>query len=222
MNNLIELTINQYNMVDYGGTVIVALSGGADSVCLLHNLVLLKDKYNFKVMACHLNHHLRGEESNSDMEFCKELCRQNNIELFVKEVDVDKLSNELKISHEECGRNCRYEFFNFLAEKYNAKIATAHNSDDNLETTIYNMTRGASLKGLSGIPKVRDYIIRPLINTSREKIEEYCKGYGLKYVTDSTNLTDEYTRNKIRHNVIPVLKEINPSVENTVLWVGII
>ena len=217
MNNLIELTINQYNMVDYGDTVIVALSGGADSVCLLHNLVLLKDKYNLKVMACHLNHHLRGEESNSDMEFCKELCRQNNIELFVKEVDVDKLSNELKVSHEECSRNCRYGFFNSLAEKYNAKIATAHNSDDNLETTIYNMTRGASLKGLSGIPKVRDYIIRPLINTSREKIEEYCKGYGLKYVTDSTNLTDEYTRNKIRHNVIPVLKEINPSVENTVL-----
>ena len=204
-------------MVDYGDTVIVALSGGADSVCLLHNLVLLKDKYNLKVMACHLNHHLRGEESNSDMEFCKELCRQNNIELFVKEVDIDKLSNELKISHEECGRNCRYEFFNSLAEKYNAKIATAHNSDDNLETTIYNMTRGALLKGLSGIPKVRDYIIRPLINTSREIIEEYCKGYGLKYVTDSTNLTDEYTRNKIRHNVIPVLKEINPSVENTVL-----
>ena len=95
MNNLIELTINQYNMVDYGDTVIVALSGGTDSVCLLHNLVLLKDKYNLKVMACHLNHHLRGEESNSDMEFCKELCRQNNIELFVKEVDVDKLSNEL-------------------------------------------------------------------------------------------------------------------------------
>ena len=122
MNNLIELTINQYNMVDYGDTVIVALSGGADSVCLLHNLVLLKDKYNLKVMACHLNHHLRGEESNSDMEFCKELCRQNNIELFVKEVDVDKLSNELKVSHEECGRNCRYEFFNSLAEKYNAKV----------------------------------------------------------------------------------------------------
>ena len=98
MNNLIELTINQYNMVDYGGTVIVALSGGADSVCLLHNLVLLKDKYRLNVMACHLNHHLRGEESNSDMEFCKELCRQNNIELFVKEVDIVVLFDYLHLS----------------------------------------------------------------------------------------------------------------------------
>lgn len=217
MNNLVESTITKYNMLDYGDTVIVALSGGADSVCLLHNLVSIKEKYNLKVMACHVNHHLRGEEADNDMAFCKELCRQNNIEIFIKEIDVVKLSDELKISHEECGRKYRYEFFNSLSEKYNSKIATAHNSDDNLETTIYNMTRGASLKGLSGIPKVRDCIIRPLIETSRERIELYCKHFGLVYVTDSTNLTDEYTRNKIRHNVIPVLKEINPSVENTVL-----
>lgn len=217
MTNLIENTLFDNNMLDYGDTVIVALSGGADSVCLLHNFSTICKKYNIKLMACHVNHHLRGKESDKDMKFCRELCRQNDIEIFIKEADVDALSKEQKLSHEECGRNVRYEFFNSLSEKYNAKIATAHNADDNTETVIYNLTRGASLKGLSGIPKIRGSIIRPLINSTRQEIEAYCKTYGLVYVTDSTNLTDEYTRNKIRHKVIPVLKEINPSVAHTVL-----
>ncbi|MCH5202923.1 MAG: tRNA lysidine(34) synthetase TilS [Oscillospiraceae bacterium] len=216
MANLIENTIEKYNMLEYGDTVIVALSGGADSVCLLHNLNSIKEKYNLNLMACHVNHNLRGKESDKDMKFCMELCRQNNIEIFVKNADVDAISREQKLSHEECGRNVRYEYFTFLSQKYNGKIATAHNADDNVETVIYNMTRGASLRGLSGIPKVRGKIIRPLLFSSREEIEEYCRKYNLMYMTDSTNLTDEYTRNKIRHRVIPVLKEINPSVENTV------
>ena len=217
MDNLIEKTLLKHSMVDFGDTVIVALSGGADSVCLLHNFSTLCKKYNLKLMACHINHHLRGKESDKDMKFCMELCRQNDIEIFVKEADVDALSKEQKLSHEECGRNVRYEFFNSLSEKYNAKIATAHNADDNAETVIYNLTRGASLKGLSGIPKIRGNIIRPLIYSTRQEIEDYCKAYNLIYVTDSTNLTDEYTRNKIRHKVMPVLKEINPSVQHTVL-----
>lgn len=216
MANLIEKTIKKYNMLEYGDTVIVALSGGADSVCLLHNFNSIKEKFNLKLMACHVNHNLRGEESDKDMKFCVELCRQNNIEIFIKNVDVDALSKEQKLSHEECGRNVRYEYFNSLSEKYNGKIATAHNADDNVETVIYNMTRGASLRGLSGIPKIRGKIIRPLLFSSREEIEEYCQKYNLMYMTDSTNLTDEYTRNKIRHRVMPVLKEINPSVEHTV------
>lgn len=217
MNNLIKSTIEEYGMLSYGDTVVVALSGGADSVCLLHNLNSIKEELNLKLMACHINHHLRGEESDRDMKFCRELCRQNDIEIFVKEYDVDALSKEMRLSHEECGRKLRYEYFNSLVEKYNCKIATAHNADDNLETVLYNMTRGTSLKGLSGIPRVRGSIIRPLINSTREEIERYCKAYGLVFVTDSTNLTDEYTRNKIRHNVVPVLREINPSVEKTVL-----
>ena len=217
MTNLIKHTIDEYGMLDRGDTVIVALSGGADSVCLLHNLNSIKDELSLKLMACHVNHHLRGEESDRDMKFCCELCRQNDIEIFVKEYDIDALSKEMRLSHEECGRKLRYEYFNSLVEKYNCKIATAHNADDNLETVVYNMTRGASLRGLSGIPRVRASIIRPLINSTRAEIENYCKAYGLVYVTDSTNLTDEYTRNKIRHNVVPVLREINPSVEKTVL-----
>ena len=217
MTNLIKHTNDEYGMIDRGDTVIVALSGGADSVCLLHNLNSIKDELSLKLMACHVNHHLRGEESDRDMKFCCELCRQNDIEIFVKEYDIDALSKEMRLSHEECGRKLRYEYFNSLVEKYNCKIATAHNADDNLETVVYNMTRGASLRGLSGIPRVRGSIIRPLINSTRAEIENYCKAYGLVYVTDSTNLTDEYTRNKIRHNVVPVLREINPSVEKTVL-----
>jgi tRNA(Ile)-lysidine synthase len=217
MINLIEDTILQYNMVEMGDTVIVALSGGADSVCLLHNFNAIKEKYNLKLMACHINHHLRGDESNRDMKFCQELCRQNDIEIFIKEADIEALSKDNAISHEECGRKVRYEFFSQLSEKYSAKIATAHNADDNVETVVYNLARGTSLKGLCGIPKVRGNIIRPLIFATRDDIENYCKGYSLVYVTDSTNLTDEYTRNKIRHNVVPILKGINSSVEKTIL-----
>lgn len=217
MSNLIENTVEKYNMLSYGDTVIVALSGGADSVCLLHNMNGLRKKYNLNLCACHINHKLRGEDSENDMKFCMELCRQNEIQIFVKEVDIDKLSKEQKLSHEECGRNVRYEFFDYLSKEHSAKIATAHNANDNLETVIYNMTRGASLRGLSGIPKIRGNIIRPLIFSPREEIEAYCKENNLVYVTDSTNLSDDYTRNKIRHNVVPVLKGINPSVENTVL-----
>ena len=170
MTNLIKHTIDEYGMIDRGDTVIVALSGGADSVCLLHNLNSIKDELNLKLMACHVNHHLRGEESDRDMKFCCELCRQNDIEIFVKEYNIDALSKKMKLSHEECGRKLRYEYFNSLVEKYNCKIATAHNADDNLETVVYNMTRGASLRGLSGIPRVRGSIIRPLINSTREEI----------------------------------------------------
>ncbi len=217
MINLIEDTIEKFNMLNYGDTVIVALSGGADSVCLLHNLNSIRKKYNIDLRACHVNHNLRGEESNKDMKFCMELCRQNDIEIYVKNVDIATLSKERKMSHEECGRKVRYSFFNSLSEKYKAKIATAHNADDNVETVIYNMTRGASLRGLSGIPRVRGKIIRPLILSTREEIERYCSDNSLIYMTDSTNLTDEYTRNKIRHNVMPVLKEINPSFEKTVI-----
>ena len=204
-------------MLKNGDTVVVALSGGADSVCLLHNLISIKEKYNLTVKACHINHCLRGDESENDMNFCIELCRQNDIEIFTKVVDVHALAEKNGLGCEECGRNVRYEFFDSLAEKYNAKIATAHNADDNLETVIYNLVRGTSLRGLSGIPKIRGNIIRPLIFATRTEIESYCSEFGLVYMTDSTNLTDEFTRNKIRHRVIPCLKEINPSAPKTVL-----
>jgi tRNA(Ile)-lysidine synthase len=209
--------INENSMIQKGDRVIVALSGGADSVSLFNVLLSLKDKLGFTVMATHINHNLRGNEAQRDEDFVKNLCKVNNVELFVKSVDVASLAQKEKISTELCGRNVRYDFFSQLHNKYNAKIATAHTASDNAETVIFNLVRGAGLKGVSGIVPKRDYIIRPLIYLTREQIEQYCIENNLTYVTDSTNLTVDYTRNKIRHNIIPKLKELNPNLEEAFL-----
>lgn len=202
-------TINKYNLIKNGDSIVIGLSGGADSVCLTLVLNELKKEYNLKLKAVHINHKLRGEESDRDMNFCKEFCDRLEIPLKVYEFDVEKLARENKTGVEEFARNLRYKCFN--ENVTDGKIATAHNLDDVAETMILNITRGASVNGLCSIPAKRDNIIRPLINVSREEIENYLSGISQRFVTDSTNLTDEYTRNKIRHNVIPVLKEINPA-----------
>lgn len=202
-------TINKYNLIKKGDSIVIGLSGGADSVCLTLVLNKLKEEYNLKLKAVHINHKLRGEESDRDMNFCKELCDNLEIPLKVYEFDVERLAKESKTGVEEFARNLRYKCFNENTQ--NGKIATAHNLDDVAETLVLNITRGTSINGLCSIPAKRDNIIRPLINVSREEIEIYLSGIGQRFVTDSTNLTDEYTRNKIRHNVIPILKEINPA-----------
>lgn len=213
--SLIDSAISCNNMLEQGDTVIVALSGGADSVSLLNGLFSLKDKYNLTIMAAHVNHNLRGEEALRDESFVKNLCKENNIELFLKSVDIKQLSKEQKISTELCGRNVRYDFFKDLHNKYNCKIATAHTASDNAETLIFNLVRGTGLKGMCGILPKREYIIRPLIYITREQVENYCNENNLKFVTDSTNLTTDYTRNKIRHNIIPQFKKLNPSFQET-------
>lgn len=205
-----------YNMLEKGDTVIVALSGGADSVSLLNALISIKEKYSLDIKAAHVNHNLRGAEAECDENFVRRLCAEKKIELFVKSVDINKIASEEKLSTELAGRNERYKFFKELNKKYGAKTATAHTADDNAETIIFNLTRGAGLNGLCGIKPVRNGIIRPLIYLGREDVEKYCAENGLEYVTDSTNLTDEYTRNKIRHSVIPALREINPNFISTV------
>lgn len=217
MNRLVKNTINKYNMLEYGDRVIVALSGGADSVSLLHMLNSIKEEYNLTIIAAHINHNIRGEEALRDEEFCKDLCKQMNIELFVKSVDIPLLAEQNKISEELCGRNVRYAFLEELSGKFNARIATAHTASDNAETLIFNIARGSSISGVSAIPPVRGRIIRPLIEATREQIEIYCCENKLEFVTDSTNLEDEYTRNKIRHSVIPVLKTLNPKFEQAAL-----
>lgn len=216
MKDKVLSAIENHSMLSYGDNVIVALSGGADSVTLLDVIYSLKEKYKLTVYAAHLNHMLRGTESERDEIFCKNLCKKYNVELFVKKVNIKELASKEKISEELCGRNERYAFFDELSKMLSAKIATAHTASDNTETLVYNIARGSSVRGLKAIPPVRNNIIRPLIECTRFQIEEYCRKYELDYVTDSTNLTDDYTRNSIRHNIVPQLKKINPQAEEAV------
>lgn len=213
MSNPFLTAVNKYKLIEKNDFVAVALSGGADSVSLLHMLCSVKEKYNLTLYAIHINHMIRGEEAERDEEFCREFCKKLSVKLFVKKINVPSIAEKEKISTELCGRNVRYKEFDELSKKLNCKIATAHTLSDNAETLMINLVRGTSLNGLCAIPERRDYIIRPLILCDRAYIENYCRENSLDYVTDSTNLTDDYTRNKIRHNVIPELKKINPSFE---------
>lgn len=217
MNNLVVHTIDKYGMLQNGDKVIIALSGGADSVTLLDIFSSIKKIYNITIYIAHLNHGLRGDEAYRDEYFCRELGKKYNVETFVKNADIKSLAQELKISEELCGRNVRYDFFEELADKLNAKIATAHTASDNAETLLFNIARGSSIGGVASIPPVRGRIIRPLIEVTRIQVEEYCTKRSLDYVTDSTNLTDDYTRNNIRHNIIPLLVQINPKFEDSAM-----
>ena len=201
--------IDEYAMLEKGSKVIVGLSGGADSVCLLHFLNSIKNEYDLTIVSAHINHGIRGDEADNDARFSREFSGSLNVSFKLLEVDCVKEAQENGETVEEAGRRIRYEFFESLADTENTVIATAHNSNDNMETVIFNITRGASLSGAKGIPPKRGNIIRPLIFCTREEIEEYCKENSLAFVTDSTNLSDDYTRNRIRHLVIPELKNIN-------------
>lgn len=216
MKNIVDKTIKQHNLLDGKKTVVVGFSGGADSVCLLHFLHKNRDFYGIDVVACHLNHLIRGQEAYRDQSFVESFCKEHNIKLTIKTLDIPKIATEQKISFELCGREQRYKFFSDTAKEYDALIATAHTASDNCETLIYNITRGCGISGLCAIPYRRDNIIRPLLDVTRQQIEAYCKENNLSYITDSTNLTDEYTRNKIRHNVIPVLQDINSDFTTSV------
>lgn len=209
-------TVRKYRMLSYGDSVVVGLSGGADSCALLDFLVSLRDELDLKISACHINHQLRGAEADRDEHFAETVCEKYGVRLYVLHADVAGEAVRQKKSTEQCGRDIRYEFFERTADMLGAKIATAHTASDNAETVLFNLARGSGAAGLCGIPPVRDNIIRPLIECTRSDIENYCRENALDYVTDSTNLTDEYTRNKIRLEVIPKLKEINPSFENAV------
>lgn len=214
MEELILKAIKQFSMVSKGDTVTVALSGGADSVSLMFALLELKNELGINVNAAHLNHGIRGEEADRDQKFVEDLCKNLGVELFVEKADVPKIALTEHLSLELAARKVRYEFLERVAV---GKVATAHTASDNLETMLFNLTRGTSLKGLCGIPAKRGVFIRPIIFCTRENVEDYCKQNNLSFVTDSTNLSDEYSRNKIRLNVVPVLKQLNPSLEVTAI-----
>ncbi len=210
MSRLVEKVsevIGKYSMASLEDTLICGLSGGADSVAMLISLKEL----GFSLRAVHVNHGLRGAESDGDEEFCRKLCDELNIPLTVFAADVTGYAKENSLGTEEAARILRYGYFRRAAGEIggSVKICTAHTLSDSAETVLFNMCRGTGVKGLCGIPPVRGNIIRPLIGCTREDVEEYLAEKGRGFVTDSTNLTDDYSRNKIRHGVIPVLREIN-------------
>lgn len=203
-------TVREHSMLSAGDHVIAGLSGGADSVCLLRALYELSEELKISLSAVHVNHCLRGDESDRDEDFCRRLCGSLGIELSVYRVDVMGECSRSGSSVETAARQLRYECFEKEQEKYPlSKIATAHNKCDSSETVIFNITRGTGIKGICGIPYVRGSIIRPLLDCERSEIEAFLDSVSGDYVTDSSNLADEYSRNKIRHRVIPQLISIN-------------
>lgn len=211
MTDKVIKTITSHRMIPKGSTVGIGLSGGADSVCLAHILLKNKEKLGIKdLKAIHIHHGIRGDEADRDLEFCRDFCKRNNIEFVSYKADIPSEAQKTGESIEECARRIRYDLF---AKSGCDIIATAHSLNDNIETFIFNLSRGASLSGLCGIPYVRDIYVRPLLDSTRAEIEEYIEKNGLEFVTDSTNSSDDYTRNKIRHNIIPQLFELNPSFD---------
>ena len=217
MKTIIDF-ISKYAMLPRGAKVLCAVSGGADSMCLLHYLDKNADKLGITVAAAHFNHRLRGAEADRDQAFVEGWCSDNGVFCEIGQADVKAFAQKNGISTEEAARLLRYEFLEKCADKLGCTaIATAHNSDDNAETVLLNLTRGSGARGLCGIPPKRDRFIRPLLSTSRSEIEKYLEENGVPHVEDSSNAADEYTRNIIRHRVMPVLRGINPAFSASVM-----
>lgn len=205
---LVEDTIKKYNMIHRGDRIIVAVSGGPDSVCLLHVLFKLKEKYELTLFVAHVNHQLRGLHADEDMRFVREMSESLGLPFYAKVENVAKLASDMHMSLEQAGRYVRYNFFRELKGQLKAdKIAVAHNKDDQAETVLLHFLRGTGTQGLTGMDPVSGDIIRPLIEFSRKDIETYIKENGLKYRTDYTNYEINYTRNRIRLELIPYLRE---------------
>ena len=211
-------SINKYHLINKGAKIVIGVSGGPDSICLLHVLNLLKEKLDIKIFVAHINHMIR-EEADMETEYVKDFCEKLGIECFIKKVDVEAIAKEQKMGTEETGRCVRYEFFDEVAKKVGAnKIATAHNLNDKAETVLLNIIRGSGTSGLKGIEAKRDEkFIRPLIETSREDIEDYCKKNDLEPKFDKSNDETIYRRNKVRNDLIPYIKkEFNPNIIKTI------
>lgn len=212
--NTVLKTASEHDMFKSGDRVLAAVSGGADSVCMLDVLCRLADRLGIIVFCAHLNHGLRGEAADGDELFVKRLCRERKIRFFSKKTDVAAAAANRHMTVEEAGRHARYEFFDEVCRKHKiGKIATAHNKNDNAETVLMRIMRGTGTDGLAGIPYVRGCILRPLLNVGRHEIEDYCGEHGLEYRTDASNFENDYTRNKIRNELLPYLmREFNPNI----------
>ena len=209
----VQKFIDESGLLMPGEKVLVALSGGADSVALFRVLIAM----NYPIEAAHCNFHLRGEESNRDESFVRSLCEDFGVTLHVTHFDTTAYAKERGISIEMAARELRYEWFGQLCvERGIETIAVAHHRDDSVETFLLNLIRGTGINGLKGIAPKNGHIVRPLLMENRTSIEEYLQAIKQDYVTDSTNLQDEYMRNKIRLNILPLMKELNPSVSDSI------
>ena len=220
----IERFIREQDLIPPGSAVLCAVSGGADSVAMLHILYRLRDKLRFRLAAAHYNHRLRGAESDRDQRFVEQfvqLCcgrhRRGDgtvrpaVPLYIGSGDVSAQARIRGTGIEETARDMRYAFLRQAAEEAGARwIATAHTANDNVETILFHLARGSGLRGLGGIPPRREEIIRPLLTVTRQQVEDYLRSHSLPYMEDSSNAGDEYTRNRIRHQVLPVLEDISP------------
>ena len=207
----VEQYIEQYQMIGRGDRIVTGVSGGADSVCLLFVLCELRKKLGFEVIVCHVNHQLRAEAAEQDEAYVKELCRKLDVPCRIFHENVELIAKNGKKSLEEAGRIVRSNAFETVCRESGAnKIATAHHKNDNAETVLLNLARGSGLQGMCGIRPVYGNRIRPLLCLTRKEIEEWLEEEQISYCTDETNEEDEYTRNRIRHKILPVMEqEIN-------------
>ena len=211
-------TINKYGMIEMNDRIVVGVSGGPDSMCMLHILLRLKERYNLSIYGAHLNHQFRGEEADKDALYVRDICHKWGVPVFLKVFDVPAYAKELGLSAEDAGRIIRYRLYDEVdIEVGGTKIAVAHNLNDHIETIFMNLIRGSGLDGLVGIEATRDKIIRPLINTDRKDIEMYCEENGILARIDKTNLEPVYGRNKVRLELIPYIENnLNPNIMNTI------
>ena len=212
-------TINKYNLIENGDKIVIGVSGGPDSMCLLNILKKLKEDntLKFKIIVAHVNHMIR-KEAKDDEKYVENYCKNNGLEFYAKSIEVEKIANNSKKGTEETGRIVRYNFFEEVLKNTNSnKIAIAHNKNDKVETIIMNVLRGSGISGLKGIEEKKDNkYIRPLIECERYEIEKYCEEKKLNPRIDKTNFENVYTRNKIRNIVIPYIKEeFNPNIIET-------
>lgn len=210
--------IDSQKLINAGDKILIALSGGPDSVFALYFLNKYKKRFKIEIAAAHLNHKLRGIDSHKDEKFCKDLCGHLKVEFISNEIDIKKLKKENRKSIEEIARIERYKFFDYAAAKIHAdKIVTAHNQNDNTETVLLNLIKGTGLKGITGIPVRREKIIRPFLCLTKEEILQYLKNSKIIFRIDKSNRENEYQRNILRNKIIPRIKsELNHSVDNAI------